>query len=265
MIEQVEQHAAHDRARVAGHHLPQVVELGLERALVLVPGDAAGAREHLVGDVVVELERERRSVAEAVEHPRHHRDQEAGEEAQRRRPAPRLRRPAEQQRRDPGGQQRHRVVAGQEGERREQPGPERRASRGAGQQHAQGRGLERVGERVGGRRVAVAEEEAVGGDEQHAEQRHARVGAAREQAEPQPQARGRRRHRDQLGGEEQVAHHEPDQRQHQLVDRPDHAVAGRDQPAVLDEPGALGVVAVEVGLGEVVADLVRPQRDGEQA
>jgi len=61
-----------------------------------------------------------------------------------------------------------------------------------------------------------------------------------------------------------VADHEADQRQGQLVDRADDAVARSDQPAVLDQPRALGIVAVEVGLGEVVADPVGPQRQNQE-
>ena len=264
MVEQVPQHAARDRPRVARDHLPEIVELGLEPALIFVPGEAAGAREHLVGDVVVELEGEAGAAGEREDHPRDDRGEEAGGEESARAPPLLLRRAAARDREQPRREQVDRVVAREERERGEESRDRRRARAAAREQREQGARLERVRERVVGGRLAVAEEVRVGGDEQRPEECQARVGAAREQCEPGEQARRGRGDRDQLGGEEEIPRREPHQRERHFVDRPHHTVARRHEPAALDQARPLGVVAVEIGLGEVVADPVRNERDVEE-
>ena len=88
--------------------------------------------------------------------------------------------------------------------------------------------------------------------------------APAEQHEPKKQRRHRRRRREQLGSEEQVARQQAGSGERQLVDGSHHAVARWVEYAALDLSRALGVGAVEVGLGAVVADAVRAQGHEQQ-
>ena len=264
MIVDVEEHAPRDRAGVPGDHVGQAVELRLQRALVGVPGDALRAREHLVGDVVVELRGEARAPRERVEHPGQDRQQEPGGEEQCRAATFLLQRAPRGDGDESGRQEHAGVVAREEGERGERAGPGGGARARAGEQDVERGGLQGQGERVGRDGVAVAEEGGVRGDEERRAQAGARIGAPAEQRGPEEQRERARGHREEARREEEVPHDESGRRERDLVARAHHAVARRLEAAVLDEARALCVLTVEVGLGHVVADAVGTQHHAEQ-
>ena len=270
MVEQVEADARDHRRGIAGQHRPRRRKLRLEVALVDVPHDALRAREHVERDVVVELELHRAAVRRRERHPRRHRGEEAAGKGERvSGPCPRGHAvPAERHRQEPRRQERHAVVAGEERERRQEPGGERARERwprlGArAEQRPQGRGLERDRRRVGRGRPAVAEELRVAGQEQNREERERRSDAPRKQRAPEKQRCGHRCRGDQARGQEQVADHEAEPREQQLEHGPDHGVACRVHVSLLEKPRAGTVRAVEVRLGEDVAHAMGAERHHE--
>jgi len=169
-----------------------------------------------------------------------------------------------QQDHDPRRQQVDRVVAGEERRRCGKTRADAEPAAGPGEQQPQRKHLERDRERVRARDVAEPEHPGVHGEEQHREEADPGAGAAREQREEQQQRRSGAKHRDQLGGNEEIAHDKPRERERDLESRAHDPVAGGVDPAHLDHARPVRVAAVEVGLGEVVADPVRAHHHGEE-
>ena len=235
MVEDVDEHPCGDGAGVAGDHVRQAAELRLHRALVGVPGDAPGAREHLVGDVVVELEadprparvREERSTARPAAGSRRRRAARRGRAG----PAARRRR----EHRQPGGQQHAGVVAGEEGERGEQA--RTRAPRAAPARASRTKSAadcSRRAKRVGGRPSSRSGRTWRWWRGRACPEGQAGVAAAAQERRPQRQGADGGGGGQQPGGAEEVPHHEPRQGQRDLVDRADHAVVRGVESSLLD-------------------------------
>ena len=270
MVEQVEAHAAHDGPRVARDHRPRRREVRLHVALVDIPHDAVRPREHLVGDVVVQLESHRAPVGGAPRHPGCDRSRESRGERQRA-PEPRAALgavPSQRERQESARQERDAVVARQErqaGEHARERDASSRGGRSAGAEQCPQRGrLQRQRGRVGRDRPAVAKELGVAREEHQRDQCERRVRSTHEDRTPQDERRGHRGDRQQLGGVEQIVDDESESREHELEHRADDRVARRVQVALQKGARPRAVRAIEVGLGEHVADRVRTQRHGQR-